>query len=208
SRAICERHPSAAADVVLAMLAKVGRPHPEVEAAASEEIDRQADRLYANVRTLNLAAAVAPLMGLLGTVWGMIEAFFVTASLPIEANKGQALAQGIYTALFTTFAGLAVAIPAAVLAHLFEGRILRLMRRIEQLVAELLPCLERFEGERRHLLTTGAAGVGGVGLPDDGLTNDGLPDDGFATRSDPAWAAVPGNHSTPAVSPTPPAPQS
>lgn len=176
SRATCERYPSAAATVVTAMLDRVGRPHNEVESAAADEIDRQADRLYANVRTLNLAAAVAPLMGLLGTVWGMIQAFFVTASLPIESNKGQALADGIYVALFTTFAGLAVAIPAAVLAHVFEGRILGLMRHVEQLVAELLPHLERFEGSRRPLNGTGLGAAGPT------------------VRADDAWAGPAGDH--------------
>ena len=183
----CAGNPSVAADVVTAMLAKVGRPHTEVESAAAEEIDRQADRLYANVRTLNLAAAVAPLMGLFGTVWGMIEAFFVTAS-SIEGNKGQELADGIYVALFTTFAGLAVAIPAAVLAHFFEGRILSLMRKIEKLTGDLLPCLEKYEG-RRSLAAMRSSTAGS---------------EEFGARTDPAWTGTPRAHPTTSV--RPPAP--
>ena len=146
---ICKTRPSATARAVMAMLAKSGRPHAEVEAAAAEAVQRESDRMYNNVRTLNLAAAVTPLMGLLGTVWGMIAAFFATAALPLGSNKGQALAEGIYVALVTTFAGLAVAIPAAVLAHYFEGRILRMLRSVEQLLGELLPHMERFESEPR-----------------------------------------------------------
>lgn len=146
---MCKGHPSSLATIVSAAVGKAGRPHPEVEAAAAEATQRESDRLYSNVRTLNLAAAVTPLLGLLGTVWGMIAAFFATATLPKGSNIGPELASGIYVALLTTFAGLAVAIPAAVLAHYFEGRILRLLRSVEELLCELLPRMERFEGGPR-----------------------------------------------------------
>ncbi len=147
--ALCQRYPSAAARVTQAMLLKTGRPQSEVEHAVGEASQREADRLYSNVRTLNMAAAVAPLLGLLGTVWGMIQAFFATANLPIGSNKGQALAEGIYVALVTTLAGLAVAIPAAVLAHMFEGRILRMLRETQDLLGEIIPQLDRYEGKLR-----------------------------------------------------------
>jgi len=146
---LCQQFPSTAASVIRAMLLKVGRPHSELEHAVSEASEREAARLYANVRWLSLAAAVTPLMGLLGTVWGMMNAFFVTANLPTGANKAQHLANGIYVALVTTFAGLAVAIPAAILAHLFEGRIQRLFRELDETLLGLLPQLERFEGRLR-----------------------------------------------------------
>ena len=60
-------------------------------------------------------------MGLLGTVWGMIRAFHDTAQLAPGQNKADYLAEGIYVALVTTLAGLAVAIPAAIFSHYFEG---------------------------------------------------------------------------------------
>ncbi len=146
---LCQKYPSAAANVIRTMLLKVGRPHGELEHAVSEANEREAAHLYSNVRWLALAAAVTPLLGLLGTVWGMIKAFFVTANLPTGANKAEHLADGIYTALVTTFAGLAVAIPAAVLAHLFEGRIQKLFRELDETLLGLLPQLERFEGRLR-----------------------------------------------------------
>jgi len=146
---LCQQYPSAAASVIKTMLLKVGRPHTEVEHAVSEANDREAARLYSNVRWLALAAGITPLMGLLGTVWGMIQAFFATANLPTGANKAEHLAQGIYVALVTTFAGLSVAIPAAVLAHLFEGRIQKLFRELDETLLGLMPQLERFEGRMR-----------------------------------------------------------
>lgn len=146
---LAQQFPSAAANVIKTMLLKVGRPHSEVEHAVSEANEREAAKLYANVRWLSLAAGVSPLLGLLGTVWGMIEAFFATANLPTGANKAEHLAQGIYTALVTTFAGLAVAIPAAVLAHWFEGWIQKLFRDLDETLLGLMPQLERFEGRLR-----------------------------------------------------------
>ncbi|GAB6164166.1 MotA/TolQ/ExbB proton channel family protein [Thermostilla marina] len=143
---LCREHPSAAANVIKAMLLKVGRPLTEVEHAMKEAGEREADRLYANVRFLTLAAAITPLLGLLGTVQGMIQAFFVTSHLPPGANRAELLGQGIYVALVTTFAGLCVAIPASVLAHFFEGRIQTLFRELEETLMGLLPQLERFEG--------------------------------------------------------------
>ena len=131
------------------MLLKVGRPHSEVEHAVAEAADREANRLYANVRWLNFAAAVAPLLGLLGTVWGLIVSFHDTTHLLPGENKAEFLAKGIYIALVTTLAGLCVAIPAAFFSHMFEGRIQNLFHTIDELLFSLMPQVERYEGRVR-----------------------------------------------------------
>lgn len=146
---ICQQFPSAASNVMRAMLLKVGRPLSEVEHTVQSASDREAARLYSNVRWLNLSAGVAPLLGLLGTVQGMIMAFHMTATLPANVNKTEALAAGIYTALVTTFAGLTVAIPAAILSHHFEGRIQTMFHQIDELIFNLMPQVERYEGRVR-----------------------------------------------------------
>jgi biopolymer transport protein ExbB len=146
---ICQQYPSAAANVVRAMLLKVGRPLPEVEHTVQEASEREAARLYGNVRWLNLCASLTPLLGLLGTVQGMIIAFHQTTVLDPGQNKSIELAAGIYTALVTTFAGLLVAIPAALFSHYFEGRIQNLFHQIDELVFSLLPQVERYEGRVR-----------------------------------------------------------
>ncbi len=146
---ICQQYPSTASNVIRAALLKVGRPHTEVEHTVKEASEREADKLYANVRPLNLAAGVTPLLGLLGTVFGMIQAFAQTASGSVATNKAEQLAEGIYTALVTTFAGLAVAIPSAVLAHWLEGRIQANFREIDELLLNMLPQLEQYEGKLR-----------------------------------------------------------
>jgi biopolymer transport protein ExbB len=146
---LCQQYPSSASTVVRAVLQKAGRPMAEIEHTADEAQQREAARLYANVRWQGLAFNVAPMLGLAGTVHGVIIAFYVTAHMPLGVNKMESLATGIYTALICTFAGLAVAIPAGVLDHAFESRILKLLRELDDLLRLLLPQLEQFEGQPR-----------------------------------------------------------
>ncbi len=146
---LCQQIPSSAANVVRAMLLKVGRPAAEVEHAVGEAIDRENWRLNFNVRPLVLAVTVTPLLGLLGTVLGMIKVFFATAHSPVGQDRALVLADGIYLKLITTFAGLAVAIPALFIAYYFEGRIQQLLHEVEDLVHNLLPQVEKFEGKLR-----------------------------------------------------------
>ncbi|WP_084863242.1 MotA/TolQ/ExbB proton channel family protein [Salibaculum halophilum] len=92
--------------------------------AAREEITRLAQRaltdLRAGLRPLELIATIAPLIGLLGTVLGMIEAFRALQDSGAQADAG-VLAGGIWEALLTTAAGMAVAIPATVAQSWFES---------------------------------------------------------------------------------------
>ena len=144
------RFPSVASRVLENMLKKVGRPVSEMETAVQDSCQREADRLYGTVRWLTAAAAIAPLLGLLGTVWGMILAFFETTQPGLGMNKTQQLAQGISIAFVNTLGGLSIAIPAAGFSHFFEGRIIKLMNSVEEHVLALVPRLERFEGVTRY----------------------------------------------------------
>ena len=113
-----------------------------------------------NLRPINVSASVAPLIGLLGTVQGMIMAFMVTSTTTATgAAKGQELASGIYTALVTTFGGLCIAIPAVLIASWLESRIDRLLRDMEDVFLEILPQFERYEGKLRIRRTVDGEGV-------------------------------------------------
>ncbi len=146
---LCQRYPSAAAAVIRAMLMKVDRPIAEIEQAGREASQREADRLSGGIRWLTLSAAVAPMLGLLGTVQGMILAFFKISHLPPGVSRAQELSGSIYMALVTTFAGLSVAIPAAVLAHLYGGRLMRLFRELEDILTVLGVQLDRYQRKQR-----------------------------------------------------------
>ncbi len=146
---LCQQYPSAAARVVKAMLLKVGRPVSEIEHTIGETSQRESERLYFNVRWLNLAASVAPLLGLVGTIQGMILAFHGLSLLKAGESPLHTLAAGIYTALVTTFAGLTVAIPAAMASQYFEGRLILFFHEVDELAFNLLPQVERYEGRVR-----------------------------------------------------------
>lgn len=155
---VCQQFPSAAANVVRVMLLRVGRPLPEIESAVQQASQREADRLYANVRWLNLAASLSTMLGLIGTIQGMIMAFHQLTVIDPNVDRTIALANGIYTALVTTFAGLSVAIPALLFAHYFEGKIQTMFRQIDELIFNLLPQLERYEGRVRFSRQAGEEG--------------------------------------------------
>ena len=181
---VCQQYPSSAAYILRSMLVKVGRPQIEMESAVAEASQREATRLTQMVSWLSLAAAIAPLIGLLGTVWGITQAFYDTtqlADLGAGQNRGVALANGIYVALVTTMVGLLIAIPAAVLSHFYENRIIQLLNEIEEMVFNLLPQFERYEGQLRF--TSNDAGQSIDAPAGSSSTNGDGATDSVASRS-------------------------
>ena len=151
-----QNHPSPTAALIRAAVLKTGRPQPEVEAAVMDAVERETGEMTRNLRPINVVASIAPLLGLLGTVQGMIMAFMVTSTTTSTGSaKAQELAYGIYTALVTTFAGLSVAVVSVVLANFLEGRIEKLLRQLEAIFLDLLPRLEEYEGRIRVAQKTG-----------------------------------------------------
>ena len=111
-------------------------PRLEMEKAVEDAGKREVKRLSANLRPLVVVGMIAPLLGLLGTVWGMIESFSSIA-LQDGLGKPELLAAGISQALITTAAGLSVAIPTQAVYFWFRGRIDRFVRRTEDAYLEL-----------------------------------------------------------------------
>lgn len=115
--------------------------HHDKGALIREDIDRVAGQELAKARTgirlLETIGQVAPLLGLFGTVLGMIEAFQKMQSAGATVDPS-ALAGGIWVALLTTAVGLAVAIPASMLATWFDARIDREQQVIEAMVTSVL----------------------------------------------------------------------
>jgi len=105
-----------------------------LERIASRVGSAQLVRMESGLRTLAWLGNTAPLLGLFGTITGMIKAFMV-----IEAAGGkvdaQALAGGIWEAMVTTGAGLAVAIPVLFLLHILEGMVDRRARSMQQIAS-------------------------------------------------------------------------
>ena len=118
------------------------RPQGEREKRVEDLATTEVKRLGANLRPLMIVYVVAPLLGLLGTVWGLIEAF-ATVALKGGLGRPEMLANGVYQALVTTAAGLAIAIPTVVAYYHFKGRVERFSRRVEELYGALDPLLAR-----------------------------------------------------------------
>ncbi|KAA3606030.1 MAG: MotA/TolQ/ExbB proton channel family protein [Planctomycetota bacterium] len=108
----------------------------ERDKAVEDAGAREVHRMAANLRPLQVVAMLAPLLGLLGTVWGMIQAFSKLAAADSLA-KPELLASGISQALVTTAAGLAIAIPTQAAYFYFRGRIDRFTRMVEDIYVEL-----------------------------------------------------------------------
>ncbi len=199
---VCQEHPSPLANVVRAAILKIGRPHSELEKTVEDAVSREADEMAHNLRPINVAISIAPLLGLLGTVQGMILAFMVTSTTTATGTaKGQELAQGIYVALVTTFAGLCVAIPAIMIANMLEGRIDRLLRVMEDVFLELLPQFERFEGKLRVTRKTGPEEKSGVLLKGTSPKPVAVPAPAQITSPPPAPTKTAPSSSRPAAKP-------
>src|SRR6185369_11112791 len=109
----------------------------EVEQAILDEGERAAVALRKNVRLFNAVATITPLLGLLGTVFGMIRAFNDIAGSQ-AMGRPELLAAGISEALITTAAGLTVAIPALSLYLFFVSRVDQLIIEIDALGQEIV----------------------------------------------------------------------
>jgi len=162
--AACEEHGGPVARVLRAALMRLPYGRSAVEAAFQEASLEEEQRLGRGLRPLATVAQIAPLMGLLGTVTGMIIAFAEISQQ--GTGDPAALADGIGQALVTTAAGLIVAIPTLigqnVLASRVDAILLEIDRRREELMGEVVQAVaSRREGGRPE------AGVAG-GAPEPG----------------------------------------
>lgn len=134
---ICEKNGSSVAEVFGAAVKKWGKPSVEVEQAIIDTGERVTNSLRRYLRLLNGISTVCPLLGLLGTVLGMIRAFnaIVVAG---AMGRPELLAVGISQALLTTAAGLTVAIPALIAYLFFVGRVDRLTMELDSAGQQLV----------------------------------------------------------------------
>lgn len=136
---VLQRERGPVADVLLVALRNRLDPHVG-PAEAREEADRVAalhlDRLTGGLRVLAVIATLSPLLGLLGTVIGMIDAFQALESAGSKVDPS-ILSGGIWVALLTTAAGLVVAIPAAAAHQWLEAVVERVGRAMEDAATQV-----------------------------------------------------------------------
>jgi len=149
---LCEENGSPVAEVFAAAVNKWGRPSVEVEQAIIDAGERMTNGLRAYIRLFNGISTICPLLGLLGTVLGMISAFNAIATAA-AMGRPELLAGGISQALLTTAAGLTVAIPALIAYLFFVGRVDKLVIEIDSLGQQLVALIA---GDARPREASGA----------------------------------------------------
>lgn len=142
----CHADGSPMARVVAAAIRKLHKPQETVERAIEDAGGIEVLRLRRYLRLLYGVSAVAPMIGLLGTVWGMIKAFQVAAVAGL--GKAGLLAEGIYIALVTTLAGLVVAIPVLMFYYYFQGKIDDVVHEMNDVTMDFL---DHYVTEESHL---------------------------------------------------------
>jgi biopolymer transport protein ExbB len=148
AEASCRQQPSFLAFVLQAGIGEVDGGWSAVEKAMEDAAAEQSARLFRKIEYLSVIANIAPMIGLLGTVIGMIFAF-----QEVSASQGQAraadLATGIYQALVTTVGGLLVAIPSLAAFAVFRNRVDQLVAEGSYMAQHVFAPLKRRRGQRR-----------------------------------------------------------
>lgn len=136
---VCERFPSPVSAIVKAGLLRYGRPKDEIERALEDASAHELAVLERGLPILATIAMIAPLLGFLGTVTGMINSFEALASVGL--NNPAAVAKGISEALITTAAGLIIAIPIQMAYNYFVTRVNLLVRTMESAATVVLEAM-------------------------------------------------------------------
>jgi len=140
---LCETEPNFLTNVLAAGLPKINAGFETMKAAMEEAAEEEAIKLQQKIGYLSLIGNIAPMMGLFGTVYGMIQAFQTIARLGAAVTPSD-LATGISTALVTTFLGLLVAIPTMIAYFFFRNKVVRITLEIGAIADDLV---ERFRGK-------------------------------------------------------------
>jgi biopolymer transport protein ExbB len=144
-RELCSNCDAPVARVVEAGLERCGRPLTEIEKSMEDRAAREIAKLRGGIRPLQTVGSIAPLIGLLGTVVGMIVAFRTASQAGL--GRGERMAEGIYLALTTTAAGLTIAIPTLLLSAVFTARVERFFREMAEKLAPTILCLENISSD-------------------------------------------------------------
>ncbi|HXW03959.1 MAG TPA: MotA/TolQ/ExbB proton channel family protein [Vicinamibacterales bacterium] len=153
--AVCERHRGPVASIVKAGLLRFGRPKDEVEMALQDASAHELSTLERGLPILATVAMIAPLLGFLGTVTGMINSFEALAAVGL--NNPAAVARGISQALITTAAGLMIAIPVQMAYNYFVTSVNALVRNMESAAHVVLEALGDGDGGGRVDVTPTAS---------------------------------------------------
>ncbi len=138
---LCRRYPSVMGRILLVTIANHDREREELRSVVEDAGRQEVTTLDRNLGALGTIAAISPLLGLTGTVFGMIRTFAIISEKGI-AHPSQ-LAGGISEALITTATGLVVAIPTLIFYNYFTNKADRLILEIEKHSYRVVETLKR-----------------------------------------------------------------
>lgn len=139
---ICDRTNSPVAKILKAGILKYDQKKEDIKEAIQEAADFEIPNLEKNLSFLATLAHISPLLGLLGTVTGMVRCFQTVEAKAVAVNPAD-LAGGIWEALITTVAGLVVAIPAYVAYNYLVTRVRHYIVEMERTSTELVNFLAK-----------------------------------------------------------------
>jgi biopolymer transport protein ExbB len=157
---LCEKHQGFLSRVLHAGLEEVGTGnYSTVEKAMEDAAVEQSSRCFRRIEHLSVISTLAPMLGLMGTVWGMIIAFM---EFELKANPQiSELAPGVYKALITTLQGLGVAIPATGALAFFRSRVDELSTESTLLAAHVFSDFRRAAQLRKRSRSSADSGSDG-----------------------------------------------
>ena len=140
----CEASPGPLSNILSAGFTNVEEGYDVVQDAIAVAADLESEKLLQRVAYLNLVGNLSPMLGLLGTVQGMIYAF-QNLGIGAGGSGSSLLALNISQALFTTAAGLMIAVPAVGFYYLFRNRAMNIILTMEGLTLDLIKVLRNVE---------------------------------------------------------------
>lgn len=141
----CEEEPGPLSSILTAGFSNVQEGFEAIQEAVGVAADLESEKLLQRVTYLNVVANLAPMLGLLGTVQGMIFAFATLGTQSAGAAQQSMLAVNIAQALYTTAAGLLAAVPALAFFYYFRNRATRITLGMEGLTLDLIKVLRNVE---------------------------------------------------------------
>ena len=144
--ATCDTNPGPLSNILRSAFENINDGYEVVQQAVSSSTDLETEKLMQRVNMLNICGQIAPMLGLMGTVTGMVAAFSGLARAT-GAAKAKLLAQSISTALWTTCVGLIIAVPALLFFTYYKNLATRILLETEATVLDLIKVLRNAEVE-------------------------------------------------------------
>lgn len=139
--AYCKKHPSPMTRILLAAIINYEKDEAQLKESVEEAGRQELPQIQSHLTTLSTIASVSPLLGLFGTVLGMISVFSVLSQ---QANiEASMLAGGISEALVTTACGMAIAMPTLAFYNHFTSKVQTLIIEIEKIALHMVAVLKR-----------------------------------------------------------------